>query len=60
MAATDTFDMVLSQLSQEDKGRVKDFIKEQRSMILASRSEDARMRIAHQFSKEVHELLLKK
>ena len=60
MAAVDTFQNFLTFLSQEDKEKLKDFIQNQQQEMLVSRSEDARMRIAHAFIHEVRELTRKR
>jgi hypothetical protein len=60
MAAIDAFDNYLNTLSAEDKEKLKTFIAEQRAEMLAARSEDARVRLTHEFIEEVRQRLRKK
>ena len=59
MAATDTFLNFLNSLSNEDREKLVDFVKGQREAIFAARSEEARVRIAHEFVHEVRNRLKK-
>lgn len=60
MAAVDTFEGVINELSGEERVKLSDFIKAQNAEMFAARSEEARVRIAHEFIAEVHDRLKKK
>jgi hypothetical protein len=60
MAAQDTFDSFNASLSRGECERLSDFVGEKREELLASRSEDTRVRLVHAYIKEVHEMLLHK
>jgi hypothetical protein len=57
VAAQDTFDGFNASLSEDELERISDFSKAKREEVFASRSEDARVRLVHEYIKEVHELL---
>ncbi|MDL1892791.1 hypothetical protein FBQ87_07870 [Sphingobacteriales bacterium CHB3] len=59
MAAIDTFESFLSELPPADREKLNEFIKSQREQMLAARSEEARVRIAHNFIAEAHDRLKK-
>lgn len=59
MAATDTFEHFLSELPASDREKLNEFINAQREQMMAARSEEARVRIAHNFIAEVHDRLKK-
>ncbi|MBX2993114.1 MAG: hypothetical protein KF749_18330 [Bacteroidetes bacterium] len=59
MAATDTFESFLSELPVSDRETLNEFIKTQREQMFAARSEEARVRIAHNFIAEAHDRLKK-
>lgn len=54
MAAQDTFDSFNASLSNAERVQLRDFIKVNREELLASRSEDARVRLVHEYIREVH------
>ncbi len=60
MAAQDTFDSFNCSLSLQDRTHLKEFINSERQELLAARSEDARVRIVHEYIKQVHETLQEK
>lgn len=60
MAAVNTFESVIQNLSSEDRQKLDTFIKQQRTEMFAARSEEARVRVAHDFQEEVHDRLRKK
>jgi hypothetical protein len=55
MAAHDTFEKFLESLSSEEKENLKELIRRQREGMFAARSEDARVRLVHEFLHQVHE-----
>ena len=57
VAAQDTFDGFNASLSDDERERLSDFSKAKREELFASRSEDARVRLVHDYIKEIHELL---
>ncbi|MEK9137400.1 MAG: hypothetical protein AAB393_09775 [Bacteroidota bacterium] len=56
MAAQDTFDNFIASLSHAERERLKDLIKLEREQLLSARSEDARLRLVHDFIVEVNDL----
>jgi hypothetical protein len=60
MAASDTFESFINQLSAADRERLSEFIMEHQAMLFAARSEDARTRIVHEFIRSVRDLPIKK
>jgi hypothetical protein len=58
MAAFDTFDDFNASLSTEEKEQLKDLVSAKWSELLAARSEDARVRLVHEYIKTVHDTLL--
>jgi|WetSurMetagenome_2_1015567.scaffolds.fasta_scaffold1205713_2 hypothetical protein len=58
MAAFDAFDDATGSLSAEEKERLKDVIKTTRGELLAARSEEARVRLVHEYIRTVHDLLM--
>jgi hypothetical protein len=59
MAAVDAFEQFLASLPDEDKMLLDGYIKEQRNELFAARSEEARLRIVHEFIAEVREHIRK-
>lgn len=57
MAAQDTFDSFNASLSDGDLEQLSVFVRAKREELLASRSEDARVRLVHGYIKEVHEMV---
>lgn len=57
MAATDTFLSFVSALSNSDRLQLAEYIEEQRAELLAARSEEARVRIAHESMRRMHDRL---
>jgi hypothetical protein len=57
MAAIDSFESFNASLSKHDREMLKNLIKEQQVELLASRSEDARMRIVQEYIQGVGRLL---
>jgi hypothetical protein len=57
MAAFDTYTSFLASLGAKDRRDLKDFLTEERSQLLAARSEEARVRIVTEMIKEVHDRL---
>ena len=57
MAAQDTFDSFNASLSDAGREQLRDVIRGKREELLASRSEEARVRLVHEYIKEVHEIL---
>jgi len=57
MSAVDAFEEFVSSIPPEGRARVEHFIASQRADLLASRSEDARLRVTSGFMQEVNELL---
>ena len=57
MAAQDTFDSFNASLSDSEREQLRDFVSAKREELLASRSEDARVRLVHEYIKELHEML---
>jgi hypothetical protein len=60
MAAVESFENVINELSGEERVKLRDFISERSVEMFAARSEDARVRIAHEFIAEIHDRLKKK
>jgi hypothetical protein len=60
MAANDMLESFLGAIPHEQKEQLKGLIKDQRSEMFAARSEDARVRLAHEFIHHVREFLKKK
>lgn len=60
MAAQDTFDSFNASLTSADREQVKVLTQAKREELFAARSEDARIRLVHEYIKEVHDLLLDK
>ena len=58
MAAYDKFENFNASLSSKDWTELKDFVTGRREEILQARSEDARVRLVHDYVKEMHERLL--
>ena len=54
MAGVDTFDSFVASLSRDEKQKLKSLISDWRAEMFAARSEDARVRLAHEFTEEVH------
>jgi hypothetical protein len=57
MAAQDTFDSFNASQWVADREPFRDFVRAKREELLASRSEDARVRLVHEYIKEVHDML---
>lgn len=57
MAATDTFDHSVAQLSASQRQHLGGYIAQIREQMLASRSEDARLRLLDIFQQEAHDRL---
>jgi hypothetical protein len=57
MSAVDTFEKFTSSLSSRTQESIKDFIRLQRTELLAARSEDARNRVVQNYITGVHDLL---
>ncbi len=60
MAALDAFDRFLSSLAPEDRVQLDGYLKELREELFAARSEDARLRLVHEFMTEIRQQLKKK
>jgi hypothetical protein len=60
MAAIDTLENFLQGLSPEEKEQLKELITRQRAEMFAARSEDARVRLVHDFLHEVRVSVKKK
>ncbi len=57
MAATDTFNGFTASLSENDRRQVQELLGVYRTQLLAARSEEARVRIAHEGIREIHDRL---
>ena len=57
MAAQDTFDKFNGSLAPRDREKSRDLTKATMEELLAVRSEDARVRLVHQYIKQLHDLL---
>ena len=57
MAAQDTFDSFNASLPDAEREQLRDFVRTKREELLASRSEDARVRLVHAYIREIHEIL---
>jgi hypothetical protein len=57
MAAWDTFEGITASLSDQERKLLASIIARARSDLFAARSEEARVRIVHEFSREVHTAL---
>lgn len=57
MAAFDLFQSVVEGLSDADRKALEREIRRQREELLAARSEDERIRLVHEYIREVKELL---
>jgi hypothetical protein len=57
MAAQETFDNFIASLSPAERERLKDLIILEREQLLSARSEDARLRLVHDFIVEVNDLV---
>jgi hypothetical protein len=57
MAAIDTFENILGNLSDHDREGLKGIIRIAQEDILAARSEEARLRIVNDFAREGHHAL---
>jgi hypothetical protein len=57
MAAFDLFHSVVEGLSDADRKALEREIRRQREELLAARSEDERIRLVHEYIREVKELL---
>ena len=57
MSAADTFESFTASLSVKNRELLKDFIRLQRTELLAARSEDARTRIVQSYVAHIHDLL---
>ncbi len=60
MAATDSLTSFLNTLSDADKEKVKDLIRDLRQQMFAARSEDARVRLVQSFLVDANEVLKRK
>ena len=60
MAAVDAFNQLLASLSEHDKGKLADLIREQNTDLLEARSEDARVRLVTGYTEEIRERLRQK
>lgn len=60
MAAEDTLKHFLSTMSKEDQAKVKELIANHTAEMFAARSEDARVRLVHDFMQDVRDRLKKK
>jgi hypothetical protein len=58
MAAQETFESFNASLGLREKSLLTDFIRRKRDELLASRSEDARVRLVHEYIKDVREVFL--
>jgi hypothetical protein len=58
MAAQETFENFNASLAPQEREILKDFIRNKRDELLASRSEDARVRLVHECIKDVREVFL--
>ncbi|MBM2840765.1 MAG: hypothetical protein HW412_1293 [Bacteroidetes bacterium] len=56
MAAQDTFESFNASLRSEDRKRVSHLMKTKSEEMLAARSEEASVRLVHDYIKEVHDL----
>ena len=57
MAAFDTFEHLINSLPMKDRESLQGVIREQRTELLAARSEDARVRLVTQYTDEIRERL---
>lgn len=57
MAATDTLESYIASLSTAERTQVQDLLRLCRTDMFAARSEDARVRLVHDFIHEAHALL---
>jgi hypothetical protein len=57
MAAMDTFLSVLDSMTPRERDLLQDLVRNQESDLLASRSEEARVRLVNEFIRQVHESL---
>jgi hypothetical protein len=57
MAAQDTFENFNTSLSLHEQQMLKKFIPTKRQELFVLRSEEARVRLVHEYIKEVHEML---
>lgn len=57
MAAQNKFDDVVASLTTDEREQIKSYLQTKREELLAARSEDARVRLAREFTSEVHNLL---
>jgi hypothetical protein len=59
MAAVDQLEEVIRGITKPERDALAGFIKSSREDLFAARSEDARVRIADEFVRRVHEMLLR-
>ena len=57
MAAIDRFEYFNESLPNREKQILEPLIHEQRHELLAARSEDARIRLVHEYIRQAHEIL---
>jgi hypothetical protein len=57
MAAQDTFNSFNSSLTEGERATLSEFIKTQTQELLVARSEDARVRLVHEYIWQVNEIL---
>lgn len=57
MAADQRFESFNSSLSDLERDQIRDLIKNKRNELMAARSEDARVRLIHEYILEVREML---
>ncbi len=56
MAAVDLFNRVIRELTEQERQTMSGFIAAAREALLAARSEDASLRLAEEFAKNVHDI----
>ncbi len=57
MAAIDMFEEFIGWLSERDRSLLDPLIRQQRQELLSARSEEARVRLARQYVKDLHDRL---
>jgi hypothetical protein len=57
MAASEAFERFLAALTQRERDALKELIHAQREDLFAARSEEAQLRIVHEFVREAHDRL---
>jgi hypothetical protein len=56
MAAYESLESFIASLTEENRTIIRDPVKTLRSELLAARSEEARVRLVHEFIREAHDL----